>query len=504
MRRQPLKIITTLAIAIAGGAGLVTALASLAWRYQHDSPLMLYAGFLLSVGRVPYRDFFDMNMPGTYFVMMGIGRIFGWSDYGFRIADLVLLGTISGSTFYWMRQFGALPAFAAAIAFPVWYINEGPGLSMQREYIALVPFSLSVACAIGQGPFSPGRRRMLAGCLAGMAFLIKPQFMVLCLPVLAFTIQSDAESLPLRRRIVTIVAGIALPVSAMLGYLLWAGGLRPFADMAVNYWPLYSHMTGTHETITGVRRDLYIVRSTLRDVTSFYAPMAVLGLIVLERDRTQRRYILIGSLLLVSAATYPALSGQFWAYHWVPFHYVALCLASLAFQLPQSRDWSVAAIAPPVCLIVLLASLSLESRDAMRSGKWHTAPENGVADEVGNFLMSQMKPTDTVQPLDWTGGAVHGMLMARAPLATRFMYDFHFYHHVSSPYIRRLRREFIVELREKPPRFVIQVLENRSWPTGPDTTTEFPELQGFLKQHYTTVQQGTTYNILEKNGHAGR
>jgi hypothetical protein len=134
----------------------------------------------------------------------------------------------------------------------------------------------------------------------------------------------------------------------------------------------------------------------------------------------------------------------------------------------------------------------------MRSGKWDTAPNNGVADEVGYFLMSQMKPTDTVQPLDWTGGAVHGMLMARAPLATRFMYDFHFYHHVSSPYIRRLRREFIAELRQKQPTFVIQVVEYRPWPTGGDTTDRFPELQVFLDQYYTPVREGRGYRILSR------
>jgi hypothetical protein len=88
--------------------------------------------------------------------------------------------------------------------------------------------------------------------------------------------------------------------------------------------------------------------------------------------------------------------------------------------------------------------------------------------------------------------------MARASLATRFIYDFHFYHHISSPYIAKLRQEFMNELVTKKPRFIVQVLRNRPWPTGSDTTRDFPELESFLRQDYTTAKEGDTYRILEK------
>ena len=48
---------------------LVAASASLHWRYVHDSPSMIYAGFPVASGSVSYRDLFDMNIPGTYLVM---------------------------------------------------------------------------------------------------------------------------------------------------------------------------------------------------------------------------------------------------------------------------------------------------------------------------------------------------------------------------------------------------------------------------------------------------
>jgi hypothetical protein len=160
-------------------------------------------------------------------------------------------------------------------------------------------------------------------------------------------------------------------------------------------------------------------------------------------------------------------------------------------------------IVPSLTVVFLLLSLSSTAFDTlMGERRLLSGPiplKSGVPDETDQFLRLHSKPGDTVQPLDWTGGAVHGMLMARAKLSTRFIYDFHFYHHISNPYIIRLRQEFLSELGVKKPRFVIQVLgKDKPWPSGLDTTQEFPELQAFLDQYYTTAQSGSTYRILER------
>jgi len=67
------------------------------------------------------------------------------------------------------------------------------------------------------------------------------------------------------------------------------------------------------------------------------------------------------------------------------------------------------------------------------------------------------------------------------------MYDLHFYHHISSPYIRALRQEFMNELAVAKPRFVVEVLDNKPWPIGADTTRDFPELKSFREQDYMTA-----------------
>jgi hypothetical protein len=119
-------------------------------------------------------------------------------------------------------------------------------------------------------------------------------------------------------------------------------------------------------------------------------------------------------------------------------------------------------------------------------------------DEIASYLRAHLAPGDTVQPLDWTGGAVHAMLIARAPIATPFVYDFYFYHHVSNPFIQRLRARFMAAMRAAPPRFVIQIETQKPWPGGADTTREFPELQALLATDYTVASRGDGYQILER------
>jgi hypothetical protein len=128
------------------------------------------------------------------------------------------------------------------------------------------------------------------------------------------------------------------------------------------------------------------------------------------------------------------------------------------------------------------------------------SPKEGRVDSIAGYLKTHLRPGDTVQPVDWTGGVIHAMLISKARLATRFVYTFHFYHHVSTPYIQSLRRQFIRQVRASKPRYVI-VVDQRLQPFvyGPDTTRSFPELDNMLRFQYRTAYRGKDYTIFERN-----
>jgi hypothetical protein len=121
-----------------------------------------------------------------------------------------------------------------------------------------------------------------------------------------------------------------------------------------------------------------------------------------------------------------------------------------------------------------------------------------VPDAVADYLKAHLVTGDRVQPLDWTGGAVHGMLMANALPATRFLYDFHFYHHVNTPVIRRIRKEFLSALEATPPRFLIDTM-GQVRPHGPGTSETFAELERWRADHYHVVESKSGYRIWERS-----
>ncbi len=116
-------------------------------------------------------------------------------------------------------------------------------------------------------------------------------------------------------------------------------------------------------------------------------------------------------------------------------------------------------------------------------------PRNGRVDLVAGFLEQHLQPGDRVQPLDWTGGGVvQAMLVARAQVATRFVNDFHFYHHLSEPYIQDLRKEFIGDLKAAPPRLSSATRGgDKPWVRGEDTTRVFNSLESFIETNYQVV-----------------
>jgi hypothetical protein len=69
---------------------------SLDWPVIHDAALMHCGAWLIGHGAAPYRDAFDMNMPGVYAIHLVALAVGGARDLVWRAFDLVWLGVTSG------------------------------------------------------------------------------------------------------------------------------------------------------------------------------------------------------------------------------------------------------------------------------------------------------------------------------------------------------------------------------------------------------------------------
>ncbi len=489
---------------------------SLKWPLMHDSPIMFYLAYLVGHGSVPYRDFYDMNLPGTYGVYLLIGVLSGYRDLWIRFADILILIAIFVLTWIWMRPFGRKAAWAGCVLWGLVYLRYGPALSLQREYLILVPILLAILTGTRTRTLETPWKYSVVGLLFGIAFTMRPHSAIGLVLLLLFgllgtwpekSLSGSAVRTFVFRAVLPATAGLLFPALLLALYLWSNGALGAFVDMARYYWPLYTHLTGAHESIGGWRRYVYMLGEYRRlgGLTCWLAAASTASFALLYGAKTahgQKRQVALMVALALGYSTYPIFAGQFWLYHWLLFLYFAIQLGALCLaDVEEAGGWG----RKTFLLAVLMMTLffgglrtppglveTLEGIDVL-------SPKGGRVNEIATFLKNNLRPGDTVQPLDWTGGAVHAMLIARASLATPFVYDFHFYHHISNPYIQRLRRGFMQDLGTRRPRYIVEITgEDKPWVSGPDTTRHFEELRSLLARDYRSAVQGEGYVIHER------
>ncbi len=506
-----LMILLPLSLVLAVEAAL-----SLQWRLGHDAAVLHYSVFLIEDhGYALYRDVFEIGFPGTFLFHILVVKLFGYSSFGFMFFNLIWLTALLVTTWAIMKPFGWRVAWASVVFFGLFYFQMGRPMMLQRDCVLILPIALSILIASSRAT-RPELKALIIGLLFGLSAVIKPHAAIGWPMVLALITKRKTEDVDLRTGNQPIrglpaliglsVVGFLIPLSAALFWMWQAGSLLYFWEMLVKYLPLYSGMTGSHSPIYGQARWVYLVKNFL--LFGGHAPWVLIALggtltalfmASLPQGSKRLLYLLVG--LAVLYGIYAVFAGKFWPYHWMPFYYFTCLLGSLCLNDLRETFKPFYKRAIPVAFLVLTLLLVIRPTPYLLRQLRGEPPfvlEGQRVDEIAGFLKSHLKEGDRVQPLDWTGGSLHAMLLARAEVATQFIYDFHFYHHPSNPFIQTLRHRFIASLRRSQPRFIIEVQTLKPWVSGPDTTREFGELQLILEHDYSSVFEGDGYVIHER------
>lgn len=508
LRRLERASSTALVALALAGAG-VLALLSLRWPLVHDLPILLYDGFLMQeLGRVPYRDFVEVNAPGTMLLHAFLHGLTGGDSLLLRLVDLAVLAGVWVSTTLALGGHGRRAGLLASACFTLAYLAGGPVQALQREYLCVLPLSVSAALVFraGGSPRSQSLRVAAAGLLAGAAVTVKPPLVLCWAPLVAFALwqrPGDGAQSSARARAeaaLAFVLGLAVVPGLVLAWMWRVGALDAYLDLARNYYPLYLQLDGNAVVrqsglLLTLRRYAF---DTLALVPQY--PFVVLSFLGLGFAWTYRGRPLFAQCLAAAGVAlcgllYVAVAGKFWAYHGFPFFYGLSLLAGLG----QSRGlassgaevlWRNFVLAAALVIGLPLGRI-LSEYWQWRAGRSFVVKE-GRVDLIEDYLLRHTRPSETVMPLDVTTGAVHALYRNRRPLYGRFVYDQFFYHHVDHPYIQRLRRELLAEFGREGPDVVVR--PDDTWVRTPS----FPELDAVLANDYDLVLHENDVSIFRR------
>jgi hypothetical protein len=506
-RGTPLARLLMLIFAAQAALFVAVIVASYRWEYEHDTPLLQYAGFLMSkFGMVPYRDFFETSMPGVFFFHAAIVRFFGTGNLAFILvthAFLAILLFVSWST---MAKIDEFAASAFVIWFGLFYLAGGPSVILQRDGLGLLPIMCAFCIVVRRIPQSRALRAVLIGVLSGIAALVKPHLAIggaiVLLVDLCIDDRPPEEStlLTFGRAMVLAGVGFAVPTGLTAMWLWRNDALGPFVEFVTKYLPLHVQQDTDHVFRVPSERFRYVLTRGVHLADNWpFIPSLVVGVaFAFSRyfEAGKRRLAIGLAILTLYYAGYPMLTGQFWAYHFMPFFFFFLMTLSLLVG-PILEAKSISGTTATYFLALTVAVLGTLGKDFQHPVFAANKAQNGIVGRMEPALAAVWTPGQTIQPIDWTNGTIHAMLRLGARIGTPFFYDYHFHHNVSNPFIQELRARYITAFTVNRPDVVIRAAQYPR-PSGVDTDRAFPELDAILQSNYCAVTQDPDFTIYKR------
>jgi hypothetical protein len=174
MRGRPVKIATLCLLGLVVIAALVITVQPNILAY--DEALILYGASRVLHGDVPYRDFWTLYGPGSYYVV----RLFGESVAAGRGFDLAARVAIVLTAYAIVRRTGRvkLALLTAGVECLLMVVTEQP----ESVFFPAIASILLALYFLADGPMAPGApaRAAAAGAFAGAAFLFRTDLGVYC------------------------------------------------------------------------------------------------------------------------------------------------------------------------------------------------------------------------------------------------------------------------------------------------------------------------------------
>jgi len=470
------------------------------WPLVGDASLIHYMGWLIERGWAPYRQFSDMNMPGSYLIELGAMHLFGMGDMAWRIYDFTLMGAAGMSFLVITRRAGSdsgwLAGLFAACLFVLVHGRDGLAEGGQRDLTMAV--CLIVASAF---LFIAIRKDWLwaaasFGLFSGVALTIKPTALPLTVAQLVlagFVLLrrrgklGEPQSLRrLRAAVATILGYLIAPVAALL-FLIRQQAVAAFF---ANLHGLVLYYSGLGHKPLGF---------LLLHSISPLLPLVLLWLAVLALRRQSMNWehgvLLCGVVFGLVSYLVQARGFPYYRYTLLTF-----LLPLMAMDFTQAAQMQLSNLWRNTAHIRRIQTAQCIALAALAFGGFFLAPQSAVLLHryrwwQTDFISSLQQNLDAlggqqlsghVQCIDSISGCGNVLYRMRLEPANGLLVDFPLFGEQGVPFVQQTRERFAAAMNESPPQ--VLVVSSALYVDGPGEYRKldrWPAFQSFLAENYT-------------------
>lgn len=413
------------------------------WPWMWDTQVMHYTSFLADHGKVPYRDIYDINLPGSYLTERWAIAIFGGGDIGWRLYEFTLLASMTIAAIVIALPTDWLGGLFAGVLFAILHGSEGPTMAAERDEVMTVLLLAGYAFL-----FTSMRRRRPAwmvpfGLCVGMAALIKPTTAPFIIALLLFPVfvlrKSGKRPAPY---LLLGLSGLGIALGILFNFLLPLS-LKPFIFILSKLVPYYSHL--------GHASFRYLLAHSLPLSFLFFFPLAAL-LAMMDRTRANWEMWAIRIGIVFGAVSY-FVQGKGYDYHRYTLIFFGLLWVGMVFTTQMKnkgwqRNLSMVGIAIAL-LLVLPHNVNLLRHERRDSNPFADRLQADLIRLGGSRLDSH------VQCLDVVTGCYSALYRLKLMQSTGFMGDLQFFAPDDGSVVPYYRNLFWNQIHADPPQVIV-------------------------------------------------
>jgi hypothetical protein len=473
--------VLSMTVLLAGAACYVVF--TIHWQWMWDTQVMHYIVLLLNHGKVPYKDIYDINMPGAYLTERWAIGIFGGGDLGWRLYEFTLLGSMTLAMIVIALPYDWLAGLFAGVLFSLQVGSMGPWQAAERDEVMTVLIFIGYAFLMLAVRKARPALMLLFGLAMGLAILIKPTVVpfALCMLLFPFFVLRRQSKSP-AAYILFALAGFAIALGILLDFLLPQHALGPFLFILSKLVPYYSSLA--HPTLW------VLIRRSIPQAFRVYLPLALL-LAIAGRSRESRckeaDWTLNWEMWAVRAGVLFGGISYFIQRKGYDYHRIALvCFGLLWIGLEftaamKDRGWrrnaGVAGMAFGVLFMVPFNAWKVHGQHVVNAAV--PVLEQDLVRLGGDQLQGK------VQCLDLVGGCYSALYRLGLVQSTGFDGDLQFFGPDDGKVVPYYRKIFWDEIHQNPP--IVILLSNEWYQESSysfNKLNTWPEFRDYLNSAY--------------------